>query len=301
MAGMDRIVPYVVVPLVAAAASLLNLVHFGLVNMFRPAWPLAVTLAWYAAFVLIVAGVVVAFREVEKGRRGVLIAALAVVLAAGFLPRVMMLLAAPPLETVAVEPAAEPEVADAPDPESGPDAEPDAGAQPDVATPALPSVFPPSDWAADIAARAESNQPYDAEQGLAFLDHAAGLDLDNAAIDAHTAETFPLVEEALAANVLDPDALTTGAAVADSAAATLTVLWYDRRIRPGSPTAIDRNAWALLQMLVASGADIAGDDAAELRADLAKIVEPGEGRFIALSWGEPPNGAPEPEQETGIQ
>lgn len=287
---MDRIVPYVVVPLVAAAASLINLVHFGLVNMFRPAWPPPTTLAWYAAFVIIVVGVVIAFREVERGRRGVLIAALAVILAAGFLPRIVDPLVTPPMETVAVEPpAAEP--APAAEPETAPEAEPTP------VPPALPSIFPPSDWGTDIAARAESSRPYDAEQGLEFLDHAAGQDLDNASIDAHTAETFPLVEQALAANVLDPDALTTGAAVADSAAATLTVLWYDRRIRPGSPTAIDRNAWALLEMLVASGADIAGDDAAELRADLAKIVEPGEGRFIALSWGEPPI-PPDPVLET---
>jgi hypothetical protein len=56
-------------------------------------------------------------------------------------------------------------------------------------------------------------------------------------------------------------------------------------------------------MLVAAGADLTADDAAALRADLAKTVIDEGGRFIRLEWGEaevPPVQEPESEpEETG--
>jgi hypothetical protein len=135
-------------------------------------------------------------------------------------------------------------------------------------------------------------------EGFAFLEFAADSDLTWRSLPDHTPQAFALVEEALAEKILDPDALTTAAAVADSPAVTLTLLWYDRRIRPGSPRAFDRHDWAVLQMLVAANADLTADDAATLREDLAKIVIDDGGRFIGLEWGEietPPE--PEPEIE----
>ena len=286
MAMSDRIFPYVVLPLVAATFSLLNLVHFALENLMRPSWPSLTSFAWYAAFAVIVASVVLAFRQMEEGRRNLLVLALALVVAGGFLPRI-----ADAFAVVEEQPAAE---------------------QAEVEV--IESAFEISlrEWREDVAARAAEGRPWTAEEGFAFLEFAAASDLSWQSLPDHSPDAFALVREALAANVLDPDALTTGAPVADSPAVTLTLLWYDRRIRPGSPQAIEKHPWELLQMLVAAGADLTADDAASLRADLAKTVVDGGGRFISLRWGEieaPPEPVPEPEampaedgaEETGAE
>jgi hypothetical protein len=137
----DRIVPYIVLPLVAAAASLLNLVHFGLEEIMRPVWPGLTRIAWYSAFVLILAAVVVAFRQMETGRRGILIAALVVIVAAGFLPRIVDPWAV--AGEVAVDQA--------------------------EGTPfELAFQMEHLAWSDDIATRTEGNRPWTADEGFAF-------------------------------------------------------------------------------------------------------------------------------------
>lgn len=270
-----RILPYVVLPLVAAAASLINLVAFALDQIMRPSWPQATTIAWYVAFALVIAGVVLAMRQMETGRRSILVVALVLVIAAGFLPRAADFFAVQ--EQIAEDQA------------EGADIEME-----------FQSAL--LEWGDDVAARTESGTPWTAEEGFQFLDFAAASDLTWHSLPDHTPEAFALVKEALAAKVLDPDALTTPA-TPDSAPATLTLAWYDKRIRPGSPNVIERRPWEVLQLLVAGGADLAADDAAALREDLAKTVVPGEGRFISLTWGEgiaPPEAEPEPPPEPAL-
>jgi hypothetical protein len=260
----------VLVTLAVAAASLWNLVSFKLEHLMRPSWPEMTMLAWYAAFAVILAAAAVAF---WSKRWWVLVPALAIVLAAGFLPRV-----ADPFAL----------------------AEKVAEDQAEGAEFELEFQEAHLEWSDDIATRAADGPPWTADEGFAFLDFAATSDLTWRSLPDHTPQAFALVEEALAENVLDPDALTTATPVADSPAVTLTLLWYDRRIRPGSPRAIKRHDWEILQMLVAAGADLTADDAASLRADLAKTVIDGGGRFISLEWGEvatPPEPEPEPESE----
>jgi hypothetical protein len=267
-----RILPYVILPLVAAAASLINLIAFALDQIMRPYWPQATTVAWYAAFAVIVAGVVLAMRQMEAGRRLVLAVALVLVVAAGFLPRVADFF------------AVQEEIAE--DQAEGADIEMDFQA----------SLM---EWRDAVATAAGSRTPWTAEEAMHFLDFAASSDLTWHSLPDHTPEAFALVNEALAAKVLDPNALITPP-VADSAPATLTLAWYEARIRPGAPNRIERGPWEVLQLLVAGGADLAADDAAPLREDLAKTVVPGEGRFISLTWGEgiaPPDAAGTPPAE----
>ena len=260
--------------LAVAAASLWNLVSLKLENLLRPSWPEMTTLAWYAAFAVILAAAAVAM---WSRRWWILVPALAVVVAAGFLPRVVDV-------TVLAEEAAV-EVSE------------DTAAEMAFQEQHL-------EWSDAVATRGEEGTPWTAEEGLAFLDFAASSDLTWRGLPDHTPQAFALLAEALETNVLDPDALTTAAPVADSPAVTLTLLWYDRHIRPTSPRTIKRYDWEILQMLVAAGADLTADDAAALRADLAKTVIDEGGRFIRLEWGEvePPPPEPEPEpEETGAQ
>lgn len=254
----------VIVPLLAAALSLVNLVLFKLENIMRPSWPEVVDQAWFAAFAVIVVAVAVAM----WGKRRWLVAvAVLLVLAAGFLPRVADFYAAEQQQAVEQAEGAEAEM------------------EFQVAT---------LTWSDDVAARIAEKRPYTVEEGLDFLDYVVSSDLSWRSLPDHTPEARALVEEALAGGVLDPNAITTGAPVADSATSTLTLQWYDTRIRPGSPSAIDKHAWDVLLMLVGAGADIAADGADALRADLAKTVIAGEGRFIRLEWGEEAETTAEP-------
>ena len=267
-----RIVLTVLVTLAVAGLSLWNLVSFRLENLMRPSWPEMTTAAWYAAFAVILLAAAIAL---WSRRWWVLVPALAVVLAAGFLPRVADVFAI--AEEEAVEQIA------------GADFEMEFQA----------ALIERMD---DISARRDASEPWTAEEGYAFLEFVVAADLSWQSLPDHTPEALTLLREALASGVLDPNALTTAAPVADSPAVTLTLLWYDREIRPGAPDAIPKHAWEVLTVLVENGADIAGDDAADLRADLSKTVVDSGGRFIGLEWGEiPPPADPAPDSSAPAQ
>jgi hypothetical protein len=252
--AMNRVLLYVVIPLVAAAASALNLVRFWLDNLMRPSWPALLSLVWWSAFVVIVAALILAVRSMEHGRRAFLAIALVVIVAAGFAPRIVELVLSGQQQ--------------ARDQAEGADIEME-----------FQSAY--LDRSEDVQSRIAAHRTYTAEEALDLLDFAATSDLSWHSLPDHTAETFALVKDALAADVLDPNALATPA-TADSPAVTLTLLYWEKNVRPGSPGAIEKHAWDLLQMLVAAGADLSSPDAAPLRADLAKTVVPGEGRFVRL-------------------
>ena len=73
-----------------------------------------------------------------------------------------------------------------------------------------------------------------------------------------------------------------GPATAGDPPATVTLAFYDKRIRPAEPGHIARHDWELLQLLVSRGADVSAPEAAPLRAALARKAVPVDGLFIAL-------------------
>ena len=73
-----------------------------------------------------------------------------------------------------------------------------------------------------------------------------------------------------------------GRSLSSEPAETVTLAFYEKDIQPGSPNTVDRHAWDLLQVLIAHGADVSSPDAARLRADLARKVVPGSGRYVQL-------------------
>jgi hypothetical protein len=273
----------VLLTLAVAAASLWNLVSFRLEHLLGPSWPELTLGAWYAAFAVIL---VAAAAAMWSKRWWTLLPGLAVVLAAGFLPRFADDYAGSEaaMGQGAAPAAQEQEAASLPPPEPAEETGPPRPAPAGLAA-----------YAEEIAARREARDPWNAEEAYAFLERVAADDTETGGV---TPEPAALVREALAAEVLNPDALTTAAPVADSPAVSLTVLWYDNEIRPGAPDAVPRRAWEVLLALVAGGADIASDAAGDLRADLSKSVIDNGGPFIGLAWGKIPPPDPAVAEDT---
>jgi hypothetical protein len=255
---MRRAIVYFVLPLIVAAASLYNLVAYRLQNLVRPSWPAEVTNAFYAAAGVIVVFTALAMLTAKRGkglRRTVLAVSIVVVALAGFAPRVADVLVS---SAEQAQQQAE-----------GADAEME-----------FQSAY--LDRSDDVEQRIEGKLPYTPDEALDLLEFAVDSDLTWRSLPDHSPEAFALVRQALDAGILDPNALTTSSPTADSPAVTVTLAFYDKRIRPTSPHTVEKHAWNLLRLLVQHGADTSSPDASALRADLARTVVPGEGRYIEL-------------------
>jgi hypothetical protein len=248
---MRRALVYILLPLIAAAGSIANLVAFRLENLMDPGLSDLTTAVWYAAFAAIV---VLALLAMFRRNVWLLVLSLIMIIAAGFAPRIVDVYE----ETTkaAVEQA------------EGADVEME-----------FQSAY--LDRSDDVEARITAKNPYTAAEALEFLEFAADADLSWRSLPDHTPEIFALVEQAIDGGILDPNALMP-TPTADSPAVTVTLAFYDKRIKPASPHTIKKHDWDVLQILVAKGADVSMADAASLRADLARTVVLGEGRFIEL-------------------
>jgi len=255
---MKRLIVTIVVPLLVALASLANLVSFRLENLLRPVWTDALNLALAIGAALVVVFAVLAALSLRLSRplarRPAFVLALLLAVAAGFIPRVVDM-----REQMAAK--AESQAADA-----------------DLEMKFQSDLLDRTD---DIQDRIDAKNPYAPADALAFLEFAASADLSWRSLPDHTPEAFALLEQAIDGKVLDPDALVPGPTV-DVPPVTLTVAFYDKWIRPGSPQAIRKHDWDVLQILVAKGADLSSPAAAPVRADLARTVILGDGRFLSL-------------------
>ena len=254
---MKRILAYVVLPLVAAAAGLANVVWFRLENLLRESWAPLLDFAWYGSIGAIVILAVVAMLAVRWRplvRRSTLGVAVALMLAVGFVPRAL---------DFALQMSAT-----ASDQAAGADLE--MQFQSDLL-----------DRTDDVDQRTASKMPYTGAEALDFLEFAADADLSWRSLPDHTPEVFALVEQAITGGVLDPNALMP-TPTADSPPESVTLAFYDRRVRPGAPAAIKKHDWDVLEILAGNGADLSSPAAASLRADLARTVVLGPGRFLSL-------------------
>ena len=252
-----RILLSLVLPLVLALLGLANIVAFRLQNLMREAWPTPVTFAIYAAALaeIVLAAIAAAvLRARWRGHTltGVLI--LIVAFAASFAPWVTDIV-------VTGQQIAEKQAA-------GADAE--MQFQGDLL-----------DRSGDVDDRIDAKKPYTATEALDLLGFAADADLTWESLPDHTPEAFSLVEQAIAGGILDPNALTTTTPTADSPAETITVAFYEQRIRQVSPRLIKKHDWDVLALLVAHGADLSGEGGAAVRADLSRKITI-SGRFISL-------------------
>lgn len=255
---MKRVLLYIAVPLLLALASLGNLFSLQLETMMQPSWSSTLRLAWNGSGALVIVLAVLAALTMRISRPLVRRLAfgllLILVVAAGFIPRAVRM-------EEQMSATAEQQASDA-----------------DLEMQFQGDLLDRTDDVQDHIDKKTSFPPTDA---LAFLEFAAGADLSWHGLPDHTPEAFALVEQAIDGGVLDPNALVPGP-TADVPPVTLTIAFYDKFIRPGSPRAIRKHDWDVLQILVAKGADLSAPAAAQVRADLARTVVLGEGRFLSL-------------------
>jgi hypothetical protein len=255
---MKRFLVYVLVPLLAALASLGNIVSFRLENLLRPVWTPTVSFALYAsaALVIILAALAALAARLSRPlvRRLAFALALVLALAAGFVPRVVDM-----QEQMTAK--AEQQATDA-----------------DLEMQFQSDLLDRTD---DVQDRIDAKNPYSPADALAFLEFAAAADLSWRGLPDHTPEAFALVEQAIDGKVLDPNLLVPGP-TPDVPPVTLTVAFYDKWIRAGSPKAIRKHDWDVLQILAAKGADLTSPAAAQVRADLGRTVVLGGGNFLSL-------------------
>lgn len=255
---MKRILLYVAIPLLLALASFANLAMFVLETMMQPSWSPTLRLAWNASAALVAVLAVVAVLTMRivspLVRRLVFLVAVLLVVTAGFVPRAVRM--AEQMSATAVQQAA--------------DADLEMQFQGDLL-----------DHTDEVQDHIDQKTPLAVADALALLEFAAGADLSWRSLPDHTPEAFALLEQAIDGKVLDPNALVPGP-TADVPPVTLTVAFYDKFVRPGSPRAIKKHDWDVLQILVAKGADLTTPAAAQVRADLARTVILGEGRFLSL-------------------
>jgi hypothetical protein len=255
---MRRVLLYVVVPLLLALASLGNLFALQLETMMQPSWSPTLRLAWNGSAVLVVVLAILAALTMRVARplvrRLAFFLLLILIIAAGFIPRAVRM-----HEQMAAAAEQQASAADA-----------EMQFQSDLL-----------DKTDEVQDHIDQKTPLPPADALAFLEFASGADLSWKSLPDHTPEAFALVEQAIDGGAVDPNALVPGPA-ADVPPVTLTVAFYDKFIRPGSPRAIRKHDWDVLQILVAKGADLSSPAAAQLRADLARTVVLGEGRFISL-------------------
>lgn len=245
---MSRIVIYVVLPLVAAAISLFNLIGFWLENMMNPRLPDEVTVAFLAAYALIFVFVAIGIFGLRHGRLWLLIVSLVIVLAAGFLPRAVY--------SYVAEQAAQQQQAD------------NAEAEMQFQSALL-------DFSSDIDDRIAGHQPFTGDEALKLVDFAADADLSYRSLMDHTPEAYDLLRQAIEGGVLDPNART-------SEGKTVTLTFYDRTVAP-TLRAVRVHDWEVLQILVTGGADVGQPGAADLKAALGKtVVKDASGRFLSL-------------------
>ena len=255
---MKRLLIQVAIPCLAAVASAGNIVLFWLDTMMRETWSPVQNLAEHgaeAAVVVFTFTAIFAARLHPRPRRLIFAVSIVLVLAAGFVPRAVDLA----LQTSA--------------------AASDQAAGADLELQFQSDLLDRSD---DVDQRIAAKKPYSATQALDFLEFAADADLSWRSLPDHTPEVFALVEQAISEGILDPNALMTATPTADTPPETVTLAFFDKRIRQGAPSAIRKHDWDVLQILVAKGADLSADAAATLRADLAKAVVLGPGRFLRL-------------------
>jgi len=248
----------IVLPVLVAAVGLANIADYWLQNLLREDWPAEVRTAFQVATVaVIVLAAIAVWLGRARWRGHAVLAGVVMVLAiaVSFAPRGTDFV-------VGAQRTVERQAA-------GADAE-------------MQFQSDYLDRSDDVDDRIDAKKPYTADEALDFLDFAAHSDLSWESLPDHTPEAFALVEHAIEAGILDPNAVTQTTPTPDSPVETLTVAFYEKRIRPFAPRLIEKHNWDVLEILVAHGADLSGEGGAAVSADLAKRVTV-VGRFVELS------------------
>ena len=251
----------VVLQVLVAAASAINVISFRLQNLLAPqsAQLDRSAILALAAIVALSVVAVLAWRFARASRAvraSIAVAALLLTMAAGFAPRVVeahrqaAAQAAQTLEGQRREEAFSREM---------------------------------REWKDEVDGRAATLRPFETDQAWALVNFVSDAGRRSNGPDAPSAQALTLLRMALQAKIIDVNAPVQGARLSDVSPRPLFLQFYKEKIEPmRRATAIAAQDWAIMQQLAAAGADLTLPDAAPLVADLAKTPAPGAGQFIGL-------------------
>jgi hypothetical protein len=253
---VKRIAFVIAIQLVAAAVSIVNVVHFRLTNLLEPSQE-ATDFAALATLAVVVVLTILAPLAVAKEARW-LIAVVAATLLVGFAPRI-------------VDAAMRHATAAARERE-------DRG---------IEATFL-SHLAAhkqDLAARISDGRSYTPEEAFDLIWFVSQADLRYRGLPDYSSDALTLLQQALERKVVDPNGRVQGGPWKTLSGAPLFLYFYEMRISPAVRVngVVGFEDWRLLELLIENGADITLAEAAPLKEDLQKTpVRDVSGRFIQL-------------------
>ena len=126
----------------------------------------------------------------------------------------------------------------------------------------------------DVEARIAAKRPYSPAESLRLVDFVGDSDLSFRSLPDHSDTTFVLLQRALEGKILDPNTLVKGPRPVDVSSEPLFLYFYRATVRPTPQSRIRNRDWRVLQLLVAAGANLTVAGAAPLVDDLRKTPKP---------------------------
>jgi hypothetical protein len=125
----------------------------------------------------------------------------------------------------------------------------------------------------DVEARLAGNRPYQGQDALDFVDDVDSVDLEYLGLPDRSDTMLALLRRALAARLIDPNALVKGPRPVDRNHEPLFVQYYRRNINPYPSSAVRPLHWEIFRILAASGADLALAGDLPIAQDLQKQLK----------------------------
>jgi hypothetical protein len=129
----------------------------------------------------------------------------------------------------------------------------------------------------DVAERIAVKNPYTPREAQQFLEFVQGSNLRYRSLPDYSAQTFPLLKQALDGKILDPNVRVKGPTRIDINEEPLFVIYYKFYLQTGATMPVKRvreREWKLFQMLIAGGANLDDPAAAILRDVVNRETEP---------------------------
>lgn len=248
-----------VLQLLAAIASLVNIIGFRLDNLLRngPIDLDRLTLAALAAVVLLTVEVLIICRRgavLRPPRAAITVLLVALTAVSGFVPR----------QVDAYARAAEQEAREA-----------ERQQRYQAFTREL------LEQTDEVEKRATQADAFDSDQAWAFLDALSSTTYWDDGAGPLSAQALELLRKALALKLIDVNGEVRGHRAKEPVARPLFLQFYKERIEP-LRYSLTRQDWEIMRLLASADADLSLPDAAPLVADLAKTAVPGPPRFVTL-------------------
>lgn len=236
--------------LVAAGLSVFNIVDFRLANLMRSLHP-ATDIATYVSLAVILAASVAAIMMARHpARMSWFGAVLALMISAGFAPRVVD----NHLRSMAAQRAQ------------------DERRDIEAKFLALLEAF-----RKEISVRIAERRPFSGRDAQALIEFVQGSDFGSRDLPDQSPVAFALLKRALDAKILDPNVRVKGPRIVDVSEEPLFVAYYKFYLQSGvAMKRVREREWTLLQMLVAAGANLDDPAAAVLKNDVTRKTAPHE-------------------------